>query len=233
MNFKTLSNKRHHMKFHSIIFAVSIILLTASAKAATVIDTTLSWDGVQGTGDFGESSIATFGQSFFVETDTRLDYFTFSIDDFVNPDNVDFEVYVMEWDGVKATGPTLFKTEPMLTTNNGGLDGYESFTINTGGLSLASGSQYVAFLTSSNLFDGEIGTSLLASVDDAYGRGTLVLMDNGVDFSMLTTENWARFENLDLAFTMGFNTSPVPVPAAVWLFSSGLIGLLGIARRRQ
>ena len=27
--------------------------------------------------------------------------------------------------------------------------------------------------------------------------------------------------------------TPVPVPAAVWLFGSGLIGLIGIARRRQ
>ena len=29
------------------------------------------------------------------------------------------------------------------------------------------------------------------------------------------------------------NTSPVPVPAAVWLFGSGLIGLVGIARRKK
>ena len=28
------------------------------------------------------------------------------------------------------------------------------------------------------------------------------------------------------------NTSVVPVPAAVWLFGSGLIGLVGVARRR-
>jgi len=30
-----------------------------------------------------------------------------------------------------------------------------------------------------------------------------------------------------------FYASPVPVPAAVWLFSSGLMGLIGIARRRK
>lgn len=29
------------------------------------------------------------------------------------------------------------------------------------------------------------------------------------------------------------NVSPVPIPAAAWLFSSGLIGLLGIARRKS
>jgi hypothetical protein len=27
--------------------------------------------------------------------------------------------------------------------------------------------------------------------------------------------------------------SPVPIPAAVWLFGSGLLGLIGIARRKK
>ncbi|MBT8117404.1 MAG: VPLPA-CTERM sorting domain-containing protein, partial [Gammaproteobacteria bacterium] len=27
--------------------------------------------------------------------------------------------------------------------------------------------------------------------------------------------------------------NPIPVPAALWLFGSGLLGLVGIARRRQ
>jgi len=31
----------------------------------------------------------------------------------------------------------------------------------------------------------------------------------------------------------GLNTSPVPIPAAVWLFASGLLGLIGIARRKK
>jgi hypothetical protein len=29
------------------------------------------------------------------------------------------------------------------------------------------------------------------------------------------------------------STSPIPVPAAVWLFGSGLLGLIGIARRKK
>lgn len=29
------------------------------------------------------------------------------------------------------------------------------------------------------------------------------------------------------------NVSPIPIPAAVWLFSSGIIGLIGIARRKK
>ena len=29
------------------------------------------------------------------------------------------------------------------------------------------------------------------------------------------------------------NVSPIPIPAAVWLFSSGIIGLIGISRRKK
>jgi hypothetical protein len=34
------------------------------------------------------------------------------------------------------------------------------------------------------------------------------------------------------AATIGIDLAPVPVPAAVWLFASGLIGMVGVARRR-
>ena len=34
-------------------------------------------------------------------------------------------------------------------------------------------------------------------------------------------------------FTHEMTVNPVPVPAAVWLFGSGLLGLMGVARRKQ
>jgi hypothetical protein len=34
-------------------------------------------------------------------------------------------------------------------------------------------------------------------------------------------------------FSANFNLRPVPLPAAVWLFASGLIGFIGIARRKK
>jgi hypothetical protein len=40
--------------------------------------------------------------------------------------------------------------------------------------------------------------------------------------------------NTDAALlNYGFFTTPVPVPAAAWLFGSGLLGLIGVARRKQ
>ena len=34
-------------------------------------------------------------------------------------------------------------------------------------------------------------------------------------------------------FTTNFEVTPVPVPAAVWLFGSGLLGLIGVAKRKK
>jgi len=38
--------------------------------------------------------------------------------------------------------------------------------------------------------------------------------------------------NMDFATIITPSVSSVPVPAAAWLFGSGLLGLIGVARRR-
>ena len=42
-----------------------------------------------------------------------------------------------------------------------------------------------------------------------------------------------EFEGVWTGATMTPNTPAVPVPAAVWLFGSGLLGLVGVARRKK
>jgi len=46
------------------------------------------------------------------------------------------------------------------------------------------------------------------------------------------TEYLSNGEVFEMTFT-GFAGAPVPVPAAVWLFGSGLLGLVGVARKRK
>ena len=43
------------------------------------------------------------------------------------------------------------------------------------------------------------------------------------------------FDDFEAAITdkLERELNPVPVPAAVWLFGSGLLGLVGIARRKK
>jgi len=48
------------------------------------------------------------------------------------------------------------------------------------------------------------------------------------------TENFGDVAFIQKKFgTVGVVVNPVPVPAAVWLFGSGLLGLIGIARRNK
>jgi len=45
---------------------------------------------------------------------------------------------------------------------------------------------------------------------------------------------WASLALADTSVVVGkFNLAPVPVPAAVWMFGSGLLGLFGVARRKS
>ena len=43
--------------------------------------------------------------------------------------------------------------------------------------------------------------------------------------------NWGTFELTIFVAGDNDNVAPVPVPAAFWLFGSGLIGLIGLRRR--
>lgn len=70
---------------------------------------------------------------------------------------------------------------------------------------------------------------------------TMKSTTNPGDFSALTmvdSVNWGGFTDaigspLAINYVGGMATNPVPVPAAVWLFGSGLLGLVGMARRKQ
>jgi hypothetical protein len=67
--------------------------------------------------------------------------------------------------------------------------------------------------------------------DDGFGgwAGTLVSAGN------INGDNWTGFSNVQFSevFNVSVVSAVVPVPAAVWLFGSGLLGLVGIARRRK
>ncbi len=81
-------------------------------------------------------------------------------------------------------------------------------------------------------FDGEIyiQNELVAAI--VYGTGNEYLasdfiIDNGAAVLRGSPDGLPDMTRLEVT-----TVSAVPVPAAVWLFGSGLIGLVGIARRR-
>jgi hypothetical protein len=65
--------------------------------------------------------------------------------------------------------------------------------------------------------------------------GTLPLTDDGIGGSPMGTNPFPDYyANFDITtIHIDSVSSPIPVPAAVWLFGSGLLGLVGVARRRK
>ena len=55
----------------------------------------------------------------------------------------------------------------------------------------------------------------------------------GLNISFSTTANMDELFTSDAIFSGDVVNQPVPIPAAVWLFGSGLLGLVGVARRRS
>ncbi|MGB5259534.1 MAG: VPLPA-CTERM sorting domain-containing protein [Gammaproteobacteria bacterium] len=67
------------------------------------------------------------------------------------------------------------------------------------------------------------------SANDIAGGLTLTLSIAGIH-SIRLSETVADIAFDDLTFN---DVAPIPLPAAIWLFGSGLLGLIGIARRRK
>lgn len=72
-------------------------------------------------------------------------------------------------------------------------------------------------------------TSLLDNTENLYFN---LLLGNRYEMRVTTNESTNFSWDYALAWRMDAATAPVPVPAATWLFGSGLAGLIGLARRR-
>jgi len=60
----------------------------------------------------------------------------------------------------------------------------------------------------------------------AHSADNLALNFSAIGLQGILDESWG-LDNVQVA------VAPVPIPAAVWLFGSGLLGLIGVARRRK
>jgi len=123
-------------------------------------------------------------------------------------------------------------------------DGYKSGSIGTTLTdSDGNGNAELSNMTWDGLIDGANAMNLLSGGTLCFGGGcsaTIFPVSDGPLFhsgDVNTSIGIAMSFDLtagDTAdFTTSFEVNPVPVPAAIWLFGSGLLGLIGMARRKK
>ncbi len=221
----------------SLAVAVGIaasVWTSGAALAATSIDTSAGPFGF--VEPFGETDTATYGQTFTVTGPEKyLTQFAFRFDDLLDTDTIDFAGYVYAWDGLKATGPALYTTAMRTSSNNGGAGGMEEFSFATGYVPLVIGQQYVAFLSVSEFFDGQDGTSFWElSEGDVLPGESFVFINNGSDMSLLTSQEWDSssvfVDGQDTWFKATFS---IPAPLPLGLLALGALGLPPARPRRR
>lgn len=173
----------------------------------------------------------------------------------VLPDGTDY-LKVTISDSTTVAGNIDFKVETLAALNNiSGTSGFgiDQFGFNTN--NTLSGSNFVlpthwTYAGSGNM-DGFGLFNLRTDTNGANNRlATLNFSITGIsgdtimDYVMMSSGNAGQGNTYFAAHVAGFNISgttsayfagstPVPLPAAAWLFGSGLLGLAGIARRKR
>ena len=95
--------------------------------------------------------------------------------------------------------------------------------------------EVAAFIDADSIFDNDTYSSWSDCVPGALGCGLNSLSTTGtLTVSAILNAGENYFLDGDVGGWVYTDTvSAVPVPAAVWLFGSGLIGLIGMARRKK
>jgi hypothetical protein len=207
------------------VFVVLGTLFITSGAFATTIETPINWAvGVLRLPGW------EYGQTFTLQAgeDTYLQSISF----YLNDDNGDsstnpsVEIRICEWSD---SDNILFSSDPISTDYNNHVyewQGY-NFELKTVdiGLQLTAGVEYLIWITSLTQEASNIG-SVKSTEIDYYAYGKLYS-------GHTNTTGWDEISNQDLAFMMELGSVSVPIPGAVWLLGSGLVGLAGLRKRQR
>ena len=189
-------------------FSVVLIALTVvpSAHAATIIDQSQTTN----TGSWAAlNSSSNWNQSFTAGANNVAGAGIYLTAGSPTDGTMTLEI----WDGLSGLGGTLLATGTTNTDPNQ-LDSWVDIFWTP--VSLSIGNTYYLQIT------GDTQTFFAFGNGDPYAGGNIFSGTDGVQ---------APADN-DLMFRTYYDTAFIPVPAAVWLFGSGLLGLLAIARRK-
>ncbi|WP_417721263.1 VPLPA-CTERM sorting domain-containing protein [Salipiger sp.] len=205
----------------SILLAAGLSLAGTLTSAETVIDTISGQNSGFYCLGVDTGCGQTFGQSFTVGADTRLDSFSFLTAP-VTGGAIDVVLRLYEWSGSSRIGAELYASAATALSN---LD-WDETTWNVG-VTLTSGSRYMAYLDASGL-----GNPTTSSTGFSYISGATY--DGGGFFWERTAgdESW-NATSADSEFRAVFNAATVPLPATLPLLAGAIGGAVALRRRRK
>jgi hypothetical protein len=230
--FKTTITKKkivkHKMKTlktlkTGLVTLVALALGIASVQATTYDNSSIS----SGIVTFGNSNTATYGQTFTAPGGV-LDSWTFYLqNEYVTPQN--FEFFVFGWNGSSATGPALYQSS--LQTVTPSETAYTPFTVNPN-LALTAGQQYVMFINESGLNGSTDGFIAQGGSGSSPLGGEFVYLNNGDDFSQVTSTAWKTYVFSDSAYIADFS-SGVPDGGMTLAMLGAAVSGLSFLRRKH
>ena len=110
---------------------------------------------------------------------------------------------------------------------------FTEVTVNTGGVALTPGQQYVVYFSNANIAGDSGSDTFELGSGSALESGGMAWDNNGGNSPVHASWNGCEGNcGITLASTMAFSPSAVPEPASYAMFGLGLLGL-AIARRRR
>jgi hypothetical protein len=203
--------------------AIALTLLAAAAQATTTYTSVPNGSGIS---PLAVPDTTTYGEVFTAPSagGSTLDSFSFWLEGSLA------QAYggVGTWMGT-GIGTNLFTSATFGTA----YAGFTEVTVNTGGLALTPGQQYVVYFSNSGIAGDSGSDTFEQGSGSALEHGGMAWDNNGGNSPVHA--NWGGCQggcNITLASTMTFSPSAVPEPATYAMFGLGLLGI-AIARRRR
>jgi len=145
-------------------------------------------------------------------------------------------VFVVAKDGYSFSSIDILESGTYQTTGNGSVDLTASLQVIDSDNIFTNATNFLDIsdltLSGANVWDASLGYDMTTAMWDSTNSIQLTLTNTL--FAISPDANSTAVINQTLAgSSMGMSINTIPVPAALWLFGSGLIGLAGIARRKN
>lgn len=221
---------------------VIVVLLLASCTSGLCATATIDipYDNTLGNFVSNPYNSDTMGQTFIapINTSRLLDFSFWTRGGYESTNDVSFKGYIMEWDGMKATGPMLYQSDIRSSTKKWG-EGTERFDFNTGGIDLVTGRSYIAFLSAIGCYttppDHNAWLYLMIDFyDPQYEDGRHVYTSSHGSYATLASSDWVQNQgvyDIDLGFHATF--TEIPEPSSIIALLCGTGSLTGMILRRK